>query len=283
MLIQLLSDLHLEVDPEFSPHPAPAADVLVLAGDIGAAPNSPMGQHGTPDWGLRRFSPRLGNWPVPVLYIPGNHEYDGQDFTDCRAALRATAEALGIIWLEQEAVVLAGVRFVGTTLWSDFDAFADQPSDMPGALSHNLRAREQAFRAANAYLERTKTQHQGTLFDAAAMREEALRCQRWLAEQLAQPHPGPTVVVTHFAPSLKSHDPRYGLTPGTASFCNALDHLAQGVDLWLHGHLHCPSDYYLGRCRVVANPLGYAELKEQTFFQPELSLAVAARSAQPAR
>jgi hypothetical protein len=32
------------------------------------------------------------------------------------------------------------------------------------------------------------------------------------------------------------------LTPGTASFCNALDHLAQGVDLWLHGHLHCPSD-----------------------------------------
>ena len=122
MLIQLLSDLHLEVAPEFSPHPAPAADVLVLAGDIGAAPNSPMGQHGTPDWGLRRFSPQLGNWPVPVLYIPGNHEYDGQEFMDCRAALRATAEALGITWLEQEAVVLAGVRFVGTTLWSDFDA-----------------------------------------------------------------------------------------------------------------------------------------------------------------
>ncbi|MSQ67450.1 MAG: metallophosphoesterase, partial [Gammaproteobacteria bacterium] len=56
MLIQLLSDLHFEVDPKFIPRPAPTADVLVLAGDIGAAPDSPMGQHGTRDWGLERFS-----------------------------------------------------------------------------------------------------------------------------------------------------------------------------------------------------------------------------------
>jgi predicted phosphodiesterase len=36
MNIQLLSDLHLKVHPHFKPEPAPGADVLVLAGDIGS-------------------------------------------------------------------------------------------------------------------------------------------------------------------------------------------------------------------------------------------------------
>jgi hypothetical protein len=74
-------------------------------------------------------------------------------------------------------------------------------------------------------------------------------------------------VVTHFAPSLRSADPRYGLTPGTAGFCNALDDLLAQADLWLHGHLHAPSDYVHNGCRVVANPLGYARKNEQSAFQ----------------
>lgn len=270
MKIQLMSDLHLEVDPAFQPVAAPDADVLVLAGDIGAAPGSPMGAHGRPDWCLSRFA----GWPVPVLYLPGNHEYDGQDFDVCRRALREVAEAAGLLWLEQESRVLGGVRFVGTTLWTDFDAFADRPAHVPGSMTHNLRAREKAFRAANYYLEKAATRREGELFDAALMREEGLRCQRWLAEALAAPHAGPTVVVTHFAPSLRSHDPRYGLTPGTAGFCSQLDGLTAGADLWLHGHLHCPSDYAIGGCRVVANPLGYAGSGEQAGFNPTLVLEV---------
>jgi predicted phosphodiesterase len=78
------------------------------------------------------------------------------------------------------------------------------------------------------------------------------------------------VVVTHFAPSLRSADPRYGLTPGTAGFCNAWDELLDGADLWLHGHLHAPSDYRHRGCRVVANPMGYARSHEQRAFAPGL-------------
>ena len=263
MKIQLMSDLHLEVDPGFSPVPAPDADVLVLAGDIGAGPASPMGAFGQEDWCLSRFAA----WPVPVLYLPGNHEYDGQDFDTCREQIRGIAGSLGLQWLEREVRVLGGVRFVGTTLWTDFDAFADRPAHVAGSMSHNLRAREKAFRAANYYLEKAATVRHGQLFDAAAMREEGLRCQAWLREALAVPFEGPTVVVTHFAPSLQSHDPRYGLTPGTAGFCSVLDDLTQGADLWLHGHLHCPSDYRIGRCRVVANPLGYAGSGEQAGYR----------------
>jgi hypothetical protein len=85
--------------------------------------------------------------------MPGNHEYDQLDFDQTHQRLRATCERLGIIWLERETVVVAGVRFVGTSLWSDFDALA--PAD--GDLTKLLRARHKAFRAADFYLQKTGT------------------------------------------------------------------------------------------------------------------------------
>ena len=267
MKIQLLSDLHLEVPPAFAPAPAPGADVLVLAGDIGSY------QKGSrltdDDFGLRRFSP-LHGWPVPVLFLPGNHEYDMLDFDEAHARLRATCECLGMHWIEREVLLLQGVRFVGTTLWSDFDALGPA-ADQPGAtLGQQLAAREKAFRAANFYLRTTGGTRGGEPLLAAQVRDLALECRQWLQQALAQPHDGTTVVVTHFAPSLRSADPRYGLTPGTAGFCNAWDDLLAGADLWLHGHLHAPSDYRQGRCRVVANPMGYARKNEQQAFRADL-------------
>jgi len=108
------------------------------------------------------------------------------------------------------------------------------------------------------------------------VRAQALACQQWLREALAAPFDGPTVAVTHFAPSLHSADPRYGLVPGTAGFCNALDGLTRHVPLWLHGHLHCPSDYRIGDCRVRANPLGYAVKGEQDAFRADCVVEVSA-------
>jgi Icc-related predicted phosphoesterase len=272
MKIQLMSDLHLETDPHFRPQPAPGADLLVLAGDIGSyQAGSRLTALGDTDFGLARFSPRQG-WPVPVLFVPGNHEYDGLDFDQAHARLRASCERLGIAWLERETLVLDGVRFVGTTLWSDFDALGPARHDRAATLTQQLRQREKAFRAANFYLRKTGGTRAGQPFLAEAVREQALACQQWLRAALAQPFDGPTVVVTHFAPSLRSADPRYGLTPGTAGFCNALDELLPQARLWLHGHLHCAADYLHQGCRVVANPLGYARKGEQADFRPGLAL-----------
>ena len=94
MKIQLLSDLHLETHPQFMPQAA-HADVLVLAGDIGSYQVGSQLTDG--DFGLARFSPRTG-WPTPVVFVPGNHEYDGMDFDATHARLRATCERLGIRW-----------------------------------------------------------------------------------------------------------------------------------------------------------------------------------------
>ena len=114
MKIQILSDLHLETEV-FQPQPATGADVLVIAGDIDST------------WaGLELFA----NWPVPVIYVPGNHEFDRRDVDEALAGLRERSARLGLIMLERDSCVLTApdgrrVRIVGTVRWSDFDLFGE--------------------------------------------------------------------------------------------------------------------------------------------------------------
>ena len=271
MRIQLMSDLHLERYPDFVPQPGANVDVLVLAGDIGSYQTG--SRLTTDDFGLTRFSPRRfgDQWPR-VFYVPGNHEFDSLEFEPTSARLRDTCEQLGIEWLEHEVITVGTVRFVGTTLWSDFDALASaEPT-----VTKQMQAREKAYRAANFYLRKYTTLRDGVPVLADGIRELSLECQAWLRQALAMPFDGTTVVVTHFAPSLRSADPRYGLTPGTAGFCNAMDDLLPLAQVWMHGHLHCANDYVVAgvtdgnkpfSCRVVANTLGYRSKGEQAAFR----------------
>jgi predicted phosphodiesterase len=280
MKIQLMSDLHLEAHPHWVPQPASGADLLVLAGDVGSY--QPGSQLLDADFGLGRFSP-LSGWPTPVIFVPGNHEYDGLDFDVAHTRLKTTCERLGIAWLEREVLVSPWhdrfgrpVRLIGTTLWTDFDALGPQGDAAVSAqapssanlLAQQLKSRDKAFRAANYYLRKTGTTRHGEPFLAAQIRSQALDCQAWLRHALGTPFDGTTVAITHFSPSLRSADPRYGLVPGTAGFCSQLDELLPQAQLWLHGHLHAPSDYVHEGCRVVANPLGYARKNEQVHFTP---------------
>jgi predicted phosphodiesterase len=273
MRIQLFSDLHLERFPDFHPHFAADVDVVVLAGDIGSY--QPGSRLNTDDFGLERFSPlRPELSRSRVLFVPGNHEFDSLEFDETYLRLQATCDRLGIEWLDRQVVTVGRVRFVGTTLWSDFDALAARES----SVSKQLQARSKACRAANYYLSKNTALKLGAPLLAEDIRDLSLECQAWLRDALSVPFDGATVVVTHFAPTLLSADPRYGLTPGTAGFCNALDDLFPFAQAWMHGHLHCMNDYIVegthdGRpwaCRVVANPLGYLSKGEQVAFRQHL-------------
>ncbi|WP_428420914.1 metallophosphoesterase [Methylibium sp.] len=247
MRLQLLSDLHLETEA-YTPEPAPEAELLVLAGDVDSS------------WaGLERFA----RWPVPVLFVAGNHEFDQRELRTAWPALRARCESLGITLLEREACVRVDrdgrrIRFVATTRWCDFDLF--------GAAE-----RDRATRAAGYFMRVMRATCDGRPFDAAAVREEALACRAWLQQALAEDcDADATVVITHYGPSLRSVDPRYGLQPGSASFCNDDEDLLPLADLWLHGHLHCRHDYTVehsgtarrGSTRVVSNARGHVRKGE---------------------
>ena len=259
------------------PSAAADIDVLVLAGDIGSYQEGSLLTGN--DFGLRRFSPLNPEAPWRrVLYIPGNHEFDSLDYVSTYADLRKTCALLGIEWLESEIITIGSVRFIGSTLWTDFESLARQEHNM----TSQMRALEKAYRAANFYLEKHTTFQNGLPMLAEDIRALGQVSQTWLQRALAIPFDGITIAVTHFAPSLKSADPRYGLTPGTAGFCNALDHLLPFAQFWLHGHLHCPNDYLVEgnlngqdwSCRVMANPRGYGDKAEQLSFLDHFVLEI---------
>lgn len=253
MKIQLLSDLHLETEV-FVPEPAPTAELLVLAGDVDST------------WrGLRLFR----DWPVPVLFVAGNHEYDGRDFDSASAGLMALSDELGFTLLSNTGCVRTDalgrrVRFLGSTRWSDFDVFG-------------AKERPRAMRAAGYFQRVMAATRDQAPFDAEAVRAEALTCREWLAQELMLGNVSSdwdaTVVITHFAPSLRSADPRYGKQPGTASFCNDDEMLIPQAGLWLHGHLHCQQDYGFahagGSTRVICNARGHLRKGEPARFEPQ--------------
>ena len=258
MKLQLLSDLHLETEA-FEPTPAPGAELLVLAGDIDAT------------WaGYERFA----GWPVPVLVVAGNHEFDNREMNEAWPALREHCARLGLQLLQRETTLVtdaAGrrLRFVGATRWSDFDLYGP---------AH----RERAQRAAGYFLRLMAATRNGQPLDPDGVREEGLACRTWLETALAEPARDRwdlSVVVTHFAPSLRSADPRYGRQPGTASFCNADDDLLPRAELWLHGHLHCRHDYLVDRAgrrptRVVCQARGLVDKGEAEGYEPHCLIEV---------
>lgn len=244
MRIRVLSDLHLE-DAPFDP-PAAEADVVVLAGDIH---NGAAGV----EWAKRTFS-------QPVVFVAGNHEPFDAEFHATAAALRAAADGSNVHVLDCGAAVIGGVRFLGCTLWTDFELYG---------------AAERA--AAIAAMRRIAPDFRVIAFGARAFAPEdwlALhRAHRaWLEERLAAPFAGATVVVTHFLPHPGSIAPQFAGHPLNPAFASRLEPLVARPALWIHGHTHAASDYRVANARVVCNPRGYA--REQTGFRAGLVVTV---------
>lgn len=235
MNIQLLSDLHLEFSdrhPPFQP-PATDAEVIVLAGDI---------DNGTRaiDWAERTFAGRT------VLYVPGNHEYYDGELATVAAGLRArAARSPNVKLLDNDEAVIGGVRFLGSTLWTDFELFG--ADTIAAAIAESLRYVVD-FRA---------IRNGNTLFTpehSVTLHRQALE---FLESRLAAPFSGNTVVITHHAPHAGSVHPRWAAQLSSAAFVSNLDRLLGKAQLWLHGHTHDSFDYTAAGCRVVANPMGY--------------------------
>ncbi|MDB5854093.1 MAG: calcineurin-like phosphoesterase family protein [Herminiimonas sp.] len=231
MKIQIASDLHLEFlinrYPGYRIIEPADADVLVLAGDIANGLD-----------GLRQFA----DWPTPVIYIGGNHEFYVADIDSVQSKLSSTSID-NVHYLEQQELVLAGVRFLGCTLWTDY------------ALDDDIEAGMDA--AARFVVDHVKVRKGNDYFtprDALALHR---RARTWLAEKLDQPYDGQTVVVTHHAPHPNSVHADFEDHPANPSFVSDLTPLLGKSALWIHGHTHSSFRYVVNGTEVVANPCGY--------------------------
>ena len=257
MNLYIASDLHIDAfyggpDSAFRPHPEALAisDVIVLAGDICNGRNHPEGGAAV-RWVRNSFPGK------PVVLVPGNHEFYGQEFALLDGYDR-DAQGSQVHVLDRRELILGegrqAVRFLGCTLWTDMRIGSATPQACKTAISHIREAMSDfhAIRVTENGQVRTLTPQ-----DTIA---QFYRSLRWLIKKLKQPFNGKTVVVTHHCPSPRSIDMKYVGHPLNAAFVSNLEWLMGDnsvIDLWVHGHTHSRVDYRLGKTRVICNPRGY--------------------------
>lgn len=235
--ILLLSDLHLEF-ADYVPHQG-GYDIVVLAGDIHTKERGVL-------WAKQHFD-------VPVLYVRGNHEGYGTHWEKNLTKMRAAAAGTQIQVLENQVAVVQGVRFLGATAWSTFNTWHDPRAAMQAAGAgrdfYSTGMRDYRFIRTGGYRRLLPR-------DTAAW---SAQTKAWLIQALAEPFAGPTVVITHHPPSVRSLLGGKVVDILDAADVNPWDDLVEnsGAALWMHGHTHHPVDYMIGRTRMISNPRGY--------------------------
>lgn len=263
MRVLYFSDIHIEVrerggfvpwsgtlplglGPDLSPF-AGAVDLLVLAGDIGRI-------HSRRNVSPLAYAEQAGAFlGCRVVLVPGNHEYYRGSFEEDRAALLASGRSDMEVLDRVEAFVPAApgpLRVLGATLWTDYAVVGDPDAAMAAAekdiLDHSL------IRRANGSL---------PFLPSDALSEHRLS-RAWLARRLAEPHDGPTLVVTHHVPHPAAAHPGHGLNELAAAFCSDCGDLIAAassarVRAWIFGHHHWSHAVEVGGLPLLSAQPGY--------------------------
>jgi predicted phosphodiesterase len=261
MRIAIHSDLHNE---HRNGMPIPAypstADVVVLAGDIDSDNRGIL-------WAREIYK-------QPVIYVAGNHEHYGHNLRAVLVRCQEAAAGTNVHFLECNTVTIEGVRFIGCTLWTDFELWGADQIERAQRYCGNFLTDFRVIGYGRPDLWSIKHK-----LKPDEMRAIHLASREWLDAELAKPFDGKTVVVTHHLPSLKCVNTRFLDNEQdrifSAAFASNLDaHIERHQPtLWIHGHTHDSVDVMIGRTRVVANPGGYPKSLNPT-FRPDFEVVI---------
>lgn len=237
MRVHPFSDLHIEDGHDV--HSFPDCDVLVAAGDIGSGVK-----------GLQRLIKRTDG-SQHIVMVAGNHEYYGHHMRKLQSEMRALASKHDRVhFLENDEAVIGGVRFLGCTMWTDYEAF--------GA-SGKVFAELDALKRMNDF----KHIKAGDSFVTPSLFQGICAGSRaWLEGKLSEDWGGATVIVTHHPPVIGCNAKRY-LMPGNVGlpfFVNEWPDLvaSSGARYWICGHTHWCGRLPFGDTEVVCNQRGYS-------------------------
>lgn len=244
MLTQFIfySDLHLEFGDYQVPVHKNEHDLgIILAGDIHTKTNAVP------------FLEELSRRFKYVIYVLGNHEHYGESVLRTQDKIKERVDNLqlhNVYVLDNECVVLDGVAFVGSTLWTSIDngnpiAMFTLQNNMHDFkyIKYGLPGRTyRKFRPTDAVIQhRYSVQYVfNTIKDFVSSGVKV-------------------VVITHHAPSHKSLPGGQLGSEWDPGYYSPLDDeiLCGGPDIWIHGHIHESKDYMIGNTRVLSNPRGY--------------------------
>lgn len=273
MLVRIMSDVHLEFGDYVVPEMLGDKDtVLVLAGDITNAGRSKcMKKVFTP------FIKRCSEQFADVVMVMGNHEHYGHEYTETKTVIDNILfeQELDNVWLlEKESVVISGVSFIGTTLWTDCgDLWCE---------NHMARM------LWNGMTDSDVIKYHGKKMSIDNCRQEFLDSREFILKTIKDSKDSgyKTVVVVHHGVSDKSVHPQYK-DPRFANmnifFKSDMDvDLANAnPDYVIHGHMHNAVRYKLNEdtcnTEVICNPLGYKGYEsspESRGFDPLLRIVL---------
>ncbi|EKF42410.1 metallophosphoesterase [Nitratireductor indicus C115] len=231
----VLSDLHLETIPypnAFQPQ-RPDFDVMVVAGDVWQGDCRRAFQ----------FLAQLSGGK-PVVFVLGNHEHWNGALSDGLAMARTLAIEHGVTLLEGETISIAGCRFIGTTLWTDY-ALSPEAVDPRAETGEQIDIKHDGGRRPI------------TVGDAIMLHADArANLEKSIAEADGDL---PVVVITHHAPHPECLPFAHRNTWSAGNSASDLSHLTDSgrIALWVHGHIHASVDMIRPNgTRILCNPAG---------------------------
>jgi predicted phosphodiesterase len=259
--IGLLSDLHLE-GSNIDTLNNPGWDILVIAGDLST------------DFSLLDtfFSYKVPN-DIPIIYVLGNHEYEGRKFNEVVEQYKNVLKPFEHVYLlDNESVVIENIKFIGSTLWSNFELKGIE------AKKESMKWAKQNI-ADFTYIFKKNKDGSGKYHSMTPeeMVEENEKSQKFIEFELKNNlFEGERFVVTHFAPHKGSINPQF-IHGDNSYWVNNLEHLMGLSQYWVHGHTHSNFNYEINGTKVICNPRGFSKtfnLDANPQFNRELVLPV---------
>lgn len=263
MKIHQGSDFHLEFGRDNLEVPG-GADTLVLNGDIVVVYhiNKYLTGITSVKWRFKklyrryeRFFKECSERYPNVIYVLGNHEHYHFDFDRTALVLKNWFAQLGLTnihVLENQAVVLDGIKFFGATFWTDMRKSDPMVMwDVKRGMNDckYIRYRPDHFEMVGY--------DPGYMTPQEMVREHDYSFKR-LKEELSSDHP--TIVVTHHAPSYQSIPRRFSLDNLAFAYASNYDdflEMSDNILVWFHGHTHDKFKYKVGETLISCWPRGY--------------------------
>lgn len=239
--ILYLSDIHLEAS-NISFIGDIGEDFIVIAGDLSSD------LYLLEDFFLNKISKT-----TPIIYVLGNHEYEGRRWNDTEKLICDIVKKFkNVHLLNNNSIEIGKIKFIGSTLWTNFEETGTDTEENKKWAKNNIADLNNIFtlKSDNKYSSITADEIISKHNDAV----------KYLTYELKQPSDCDTkIVISHFAPSKKSKAKEYAHI-NSSYWSSNIENLVGLADIWIHGHTHSTFNYFISETNVLCNPRGWTRL-----------------------
>lgn len=270
MKIRIVSDLHVDVNRQGNfGFRHEEQDILLIAGDIA----------GSYQRELKFLEGLSKDITCPIYVVAGNHlgyDYYTVDYYDYYIgdyfgsfhgkkanSLQGTKQwsidylkkntPENVTYMDNDWVDIGDYILFGGTMYSDYKLYPNQKlNQQVGEMYLN------DFRYVHVYDKKMNVVRPVNTDDYIEYHKKFMRRLKKCLKETDKD----IIVLTHFAPSIKSIESKYlkGNVQLNASYASNMEDFILDnprIKAWVHGHVHSDFHYSIGDCQVICEPYGY--------------------------